>query len=149
MKKILLLLVLCLNISIVLGQEYKAWEKHDIEGIYIMAKSKDEAKNYNNVLREGADYYIPTEQEDQVLFIRVSKRITPKLYKLKDGEMYILFSFPPFLFDSDEGMMEIKGNKGIFYKKPALNCCAWVTMATNNRMSESVIFFIVYHLSYT
>ena len=39
MKKILLLLVLCLNISIVLGQEYKAWEKHDIEGIYIMAKS--------------------------------------------------------------------------------------------------------------
>ena len=117
MKKILLLLVLCLNISIVLGQEYKAWEKHDIEGIYIMAKSKDEAKNYNNVLREGADYYIPT---DQVLFIRVSKRITPKLYKLKDGEMYILFSFPPFLFDSDEGMMEIKGNKGIFYKKPAL-----------------------------
>lgn len=120
MKKILLLLVLCLNISIVLGQEYKAWEKHDIEGIYIMAKSKDEAKNYNNVLREGADYYIPTEQEDQVLFIRVSKRITPKLYKLKDGEMYILFSFPPFLFDSDEGMMEIKGNKGIFYKKPAL-----------------------------
>ena len=44
MKKILLLLVLCLNISIVLGQEYKAWEKHDIEGIYIMAKSKDEAK---------------------------------------------------------------------------------------------------------
>ena len=110
MKKILLLLVLCLNISIVLGQEYKAWEKHD----------KDEAKNYNNVLREGADNYIPTEQEDQVLFIRVSKRITPKLYKLKDGEMYILFSFPPFLFDSDEGMMEIKGNKGIFYKKPAL-----------------------------
>lgn len=120
MKKILLLLVLCLNISIVLGQEYKAWEKHDIEGIYIMAKSKDEAKNYNNVLREGADYYIPTEQEDQVLFIRVSKRITPKLYKLKDGEMYILFSFPPFLFDSDEGMMEIKGNKGIFYK--SLHC---------------------------
>ena len=34
--------------------------------------------------------------------------------------MYILFSFPPFLFDSDEGMIEIKGNKGIFYKKPAL-----------------------------
>ena len=72
------------------------------------------------MLREGVDYYIPTEQEDQVLFIRVSIRITPKLYKLKDGEMYILFSFPPFLFDSDEGMMEIKGNKGIFYKKPAL-----------------------------
>ena len=116
MKKILLLLVLCLNISIVLGQEYKAWEKHDIEGIYIMAKSKDEAKNYNNVLREGADYYIPTEQEDQVLFIRVSKRITPKLYKLKDGEMYILFSFPPFLFDSDEGMMETSNPQPIGFR---------------------------------
>ena len=80
MKKILLLLVLCLNISIVLGQEYKAWEKHDIEGIYIMAKSKDEAKNYNNVLREGADYYIPTEQVDQVLLIRVRIRFTPNVY---------------------------------------------------------------------
>ena len=27
MKRILLLLVLCLNISMVLGQEYKNWEK--------------------------------------------------------------------------------------------------------------------------
>lgn len=63
MKKILLLLVLCLNISIVLGQEYKAWEKHDIEGIYIMAKSKDEAKNYNNVLREGPIIIFPPNKK--------------------------------------------------------------------------------------
>ena len=40
MKRILLLLVLCLNISMVLGQEYKNWEKYDIEGFYIIAKSK-------------------------------------------------------------------------------------------------------------
>ncbi len=44
MKRILLLLVLCLNISMVLGQEYKNWEKYDIEGFYIIAKSKAEAK---------------------------------------------------------------------------------------------------------
>lgn len=61
MKRILLLLVLCLNISMVLGQEYKNWEKYDIEGFYIIAKSKAEAKISKNVLREGADYYIPTE----------------------------------------------------------------------------------------
>ena len=30
MKRILLLLVLCLNISMVLGQEYKNWDKYDI-----------------------------------------------------------------------------------------------------------------------
>ena len=118
MKKILLLLVLCLNISIVLGQEYKAWEKHDIEGIYIMAKSKDEAKNYNNVLREGVDYYIPTEMDDQVFPSGISKKITPKLYKLKDTEIYVFFTFPPFLYDSDNGMIEIKNNKGVFYKSP-------------------------------
>ena len=59
MKRILLLLVLCLNISMVLGQEYKNWEKYDIEGFYIIAKSKAEAKISKNVLREGADYYIP------------------------------------------------------------------------------------------
>lgn len=120
MKKILLLLVLCLNISIALGQEYKKWEKCDIEGFYTLAKSKAEAKNYTNVLKEGADYYVPTELKDAVLPTGVSKKITPKLYKLKDGEIYVLFSFPPFLFDSDEGMVEIKGNKGIFYKKPTL-----------------------------
>ena len=56
MKRILLLLVLCLNISMVLGQEYKNWEKYDIEGFYIIAKSKAEAKISKNVLREGADY---------------------------------------------------------------------------------------------
>ena len=39
MKRILLLLVLCLNISMVLGQEYKNWDKYDIEGFYIIAKS--------------------------------------------------------------------------------------------------------------
>ena len=51
MKRILLLLVLCLNISMVLGQEYKNWEKYDIEGFYIIAKSKAEAKISKNVLR--------------------------------------------------------------------------------------------------
>ena len=50
MKRILLLLVLCLNISMVLGQEYKNWEKYDIEGFYIIAKSKAEAKISKNVL---------------------------------------------------------------------------------------------------
>ena len=91
MKRILLLLVLCLNISMVLGQEYKNWEKYDIEGFYII---------------------------DQVFPSGVSKKITPKLYKLKDTEIYIFFSFPPFLFDADNGMIEIKDNKGTFFKKP-------------------------------
>ena len=94
MKRILLLLVLCLNISMVLGQEYKNWEKYDIEGFYIIAKSKAEAKISKNVLREGADYYILTEMDDQVFPSGVSKKITPKLYKLKDTEIYIFFSFP-------------------------------------------------------
>ena len=118
MKRILLLLVLCLNISMVLGQEYKNWEKYDIEGFYIIAKSKAEAKISKNVLREGADYYILTEMDDQVFPSGVSKKITPKLYKLKDTEIYIFFSFPPFLFDADNGMIEIKDNKGTFFKKP-------------------------------
>lgn len=118
MKKSLLLLFLCLNISIAAGQEYKNWEKQDIEGFYLLAKSKEEAKNHTHVLREGADYYIPAELEDQVFPSGVNKRVTPKLYKLKDTEIYILFSFPPFLFESDNGMIEVKGNKGIFYKKP-------------------------------
>lgn len=116
MKRILLLLVLCLNISMVLGQEYKNWEKYDIEGFYIIAKSKAEAKISKNVLREGADYYILTEMDDQVFPSGVSKKITPKLYKLKDTEIYIFFSFPPFLFDADNGMIEIKDNKGTFFK---------------------------------
>lgn len=120
MKKILFLLVLCLNISIAFGQEYKKWEKYDIEGFYIIAKTKAESKNYTNVLREGSDYYIPTEQKDETWPTGVSKKVTPKLYKLKDGEIYILFSFPPFLFDSDEGIIEVKDGKGLFYKKPAL-----------------------------
>ena len=94
MKRILLLLVLCLNISMVLGQEYKNWEKYDIEGFYIIAKSKAEAKISKNVLREGADYYILTEMDDQVFPSGVSKKITPKLYKLKDTEIYIFFSAP-------------------------------------------------------
>ena len=54
MKRILLLLVLCLNISMVLGQEYKNWEKYDIEGFYIIAKSKAEAKISKNVLSAEA-----------------------------------------------------------------------------------------------
>lgn len=118
MKRILLLLVLCLNISMVLGQEYKNWDKYDIEGFYTIAKSKAEAKISKNVLREGADYYIPTEMDDQVFPSGISKKITSKLYKLKDTEIYVFFTFPPFLYDSDNGMIEIKNNKGVFYKSP-------------------------------
>ena len=121
MKRILLLLVLCLNISMVLGQEYKNWEKYDIEGFYIIAKSKAEAKISKNVLREGADYYILTEMDDQVFPSGVSKKITPKLYKLKDTEIYIFFSVPPFLFDADNGMIEIKEKKELFKKANTIN----------------------------
>lgn len=118
MKKILFLLVLCLNTSILWAQEHKTWEKHEIEGFYILAKSKAEAQNYTNALSEGADYYVPTEQKDDLFPTGISKRITLKLYKLKDCEIYILFNFPPFLFDSDEGVLEVKDGKGVFYKKP-------------------------------
>lgn len=118
MKKIIGLLVFCLNVALAAGQEYRNWEKYEIEGFYLLAKTKAEAKNHTVVLREEADYYIPTELENQVLPSGVSKRITPKLYKLKDTEIYILFSFPPFLFEGDNGMIEVKENKGIFYKKP-------------------------------
>ena len=102
----------------VLGQEYKNWDKYDIEGFYTIAKSKAEAKISKNVLREGADYYIPTEMDVQVFPSGISKKITPKLYKLKDTEIYVFFTFPPFLYDSDNGMIEIKNNKGVFYKSP-------------------------------
>lgn len=77
MKRILLLLVLCLNISMVLGQEYKNWDKYDIEGFYTIAKSKAEAKISKNVLREGADYYIPTEMDDQYSQAESVKRSLP------------------------------------------------------------------------
>lgn len=87
-------------------------------GFYTIAKSKAEAKISKNVLREGADYYIPTEMDDQVFPSGISKKITPKLYKLKDTEIYVFFTFPPFLYDSDNGMIEIKNNKGVFYKSP-------------------------------
>lgn len=92
--------------------------EYDIEGFYTIAKSKAEAKISKNVLREGADYYIPTEMDDQVFPSGISKKITPKLYKLKDTEIYVFFTFPPFLYDSDNGMIEIKNNKGVFYKSP-------------------------------
>ena len=54
--------------------------------------------------------------DDQVFPSGVSKKITPKLYKLKDTEIYIFFSFPPFLFDADNGMIEIKDIKELFSK---------------------------------
>lgn len=117
MKRILLLLVLCLNISMVLGQEYKNWEKYDIEDSILLPNQKQKPR-LAKCIEEGADYYILTEMDDQVFPSGVSKKITPKLYKLKDTEIYIFFSFPPFLFDADNGMIEIKDNKGTFFKKP-------------------------------
>ena len=59
MKRILLLLVLCLNISMVLGQEYKNWEKYDIEGFYIIAKSKAEAKISKKCIEGGSRLLYP------------------------------------------------------------------------------------------
>ena len=45
MKRILLLLVLCLNISMVLGQEYKNWDKYDIEGFYTIDQIKSRSQD--------------------------------------------------------------------------------------------------------
>ena len=61
----------------VLGQEYKNWEKYDIEGFYIIAKSKAEAKISKNVLREEQIIISYTEMDDQVFPSGVSKKILP------------------------------------------------------------------------
>jgi two-component system response regulator (stage 0 sporulation protein A) len=85
---------------------------------FLMISGISNEKITEDAFERGADYYIPTEMDDQVFPSGISKKITPKLYKLKDTEIYVFFTFPPFLYDSDNGMIEIKNNKGVFYKSP-------------------------------
>ena len=89
----------------VLGQEYKNWDKYDIEGFYTIAKSKAEAKISKNVLREGADYYIPTEMDDQVFPSGISKKDHSQAVQTKrhrDLCLFLLFHHSCMIQTTDD-----------------------------------------------
>lgn len=120
--QLLFLLLFTSFSSSIFSQSYKKWEAHDVVRFY---EKKEIALDYNSLDKDGNDlydstltYFVPSKIKDGVYEIEVYEKISSKLWQIKGTNTYLLFSYTPYLYKYDEGILEVSYSSGTFYKKP-------------------------------
>lgn len=115
MKNIILFLIMTFSLCSY-GQEYKEWDDHDVIRFY-----KKIELDYNSLDEDGEEIdavYVPTKDvEDGIYEIEV-KKVSSKLYQISGTNIYMYFRYSPYLYNYDEGILEVSYNSGTLYEKP-------------------------------
>jgi hypothetical protein len=98
-----------------LSQTYEDWDDHDVTRFYEKIDLPSDALD-----KEGEsidEVYVPTTVEDGTYEIEVYK-VSSKLYQIRETNIYMYFTFTPFLFSFDKGILKVSYNSGTFYEEP-------------------------------
>ena len=98
------------------AQEWKDWESHDIKAFYVEI-DEDEAEYHYDAEEFGNKWFIHTRIPNGTYSIEIGDKIESKFYRINGTKYYALFVFTPFLWKWDEGILEVFGRGGTFYKK--------------------------------
>jgi len=115
MKKILTFWVLIISALPTFCQSYEDWEDHDVIRFYEKIDLE-----YNTLDEDGEEIdaiYVPTKIEDGTYKVEVYK-VSSKLYQIRGTNIYMYFRFSPFLYNFDEGVLEVSYGSGTFYEEP-------------------------------
>ncbi len=115
MKRNLILLLIIAFPSVVFSQSYKDWDDHDVVRFY-----KKIDLDYNTLDEDGEEIdeiYVPTKIEDGTFEVEVRK-VSSKLYQIYGTNIYMYFRYSPYLYNYDEGILEVSYNSGTFYEEP-------------------------------
>lgn len=115
MKRNLILLLIITSPSLVFSQNYKEWDDHDVVRFY-----KKIDLDYNTLDEDGEgidEIYVPTKVENGTYEVEVRK-VSSKLYQIYGTNLYMYFRYSPYLYNYDEGILEVSYNSGIFYEEP-------------------------------
>jgi hypothetical protein len=132
-----LLIFSSLNVG---AQEYRKWEQHDVKGFYEKHQINLAENEYSNIEYDALDkdgnsiystrieykdteygefiYYTKAKVNSGQYEIEVYEKVNSKLWQVKGENFYLLFTFNPFLFKWDAGVLDASYSGGVFYKKP-------------------------------
>ena len=114
--KINLILLLTITIpSLVYSQSYKDWDDDDVVRFY-----KKIDLDYDTLDEDGEEIdeiYIPTKIDDGTYEVEVRK-VSSKLYQIYGTNIYMYFRYSPYLYNYDEGILEVSYSSGTFYEEP-------------------------------
>lgn len=109
-------------------QDYHNWERDEIEGFYVElddCESDEEAQYISNeyylgeYIKENGRYFAKVSQTDNGAYkASTGEWVSYKLFGLKNTDMFILFKYHPSVSSWEEGVLEVWGDRGVFYKKP-------------------------------
>ena len=98
------------------GQDYKEWDNHDVIRFY-----KKVELDYNSLDKDGEEIeevYVPTKKIDDGTYEIEVKKVSSKLYQISGTNIYMYFRYSPYLYNFDEGILEVSYNSGTLYEKP-------------------------------
>lgn len=112
--KLVLLLIIAIP-SLAFSQNYREWDDHDVVRFY-----KKIDLEYNTLDEDGEEIdeiYVPTKVENGTYEVEVRK-VSSKLYQIYGTNIYMFFRYSPYLYNYDEGILEVSYNSGTFYEEP-------------------------------
>ena len=115
MLKKLIVSVLFFFPLISFSQSYEDWDEHDVIRFY--KKIELDSYSLDEDGEEIDEIYVPTKVDDGLYEVEVYK-VSSKLYQIRETNIYMLFRYSPYLYNYDEGVLEVSYNSGTFYEKP-------------------------------
>lgn len=97
------------------SQSYKDWDEHDVIQFYKKIELDSYSLDKNG--EEIDEIYVPTKVDDGLYEVEVYK-VSSKLYQIRETNIYMFFRYSPYLYNYDEGVLEVSYNSGTFYEKP-------------------------------
>jgi hypothetical protein len=115
MKTLIIIFFLMTSAQIAFAQSYEDWDDHDVIRFY----NKVDLDSYS--LDEDGDdideVYVPTKVDNGLYDVEVYK-VSSKLYQVRGTNIYMYFRYSPYMYNYDEGVLEVSYNSGTFYEKP-------------------------------
>ena len=115
MNKLIISFWLLIIPSLAFSQSYSDWDDHDVIRFY-----KKIDLDYNSLDEDGEEIdeiYVPTKVEDGTYEVEVRK-VSSKLYQIYGTNIYMFFRYSPYMYNYDEGILEVSYNSGTFYEEP-------------------------------
>ena len=116
MKKSFLMLMMAFVTLSISAQEWKEWEKHDNKRFSVEISEEDVEDHYD-AEEFGGRWFIPTKIPSGEYSVEMGEKVESKFWRFNGTKYYALFTFNPFLWKWDEGVLVSDGKNGTFYKK--------------------------------
>ncbi len=97
------------------SQEFRDWDNHDVVRFYEKIDLNDYSLDEDG--EEIDEIYQTTTIKSGLYEVEVYK-ISSNLYQVRGSNIYMYFRYSPYMYNYDEGILEVSYSSGTFYEKP-------------------------------